>query len=189
MDEAQKACTHCGELKPLSEFSVLKKADDGLQKQCKACCRVIQKRHRDRAGEAYRRDRAEYMRRWRDANRERLREYYRQYYRDNADSRRAYTQIYFRANPDKNRAHRSRRRLRELGHETTPQDLAFMEILRSDPCSYCGAPTEEIDHIEPVYKGGTNAWENLTSACKSCNRSKKTTDLLSYLLRAKRAQV
>ena len=41
-------------------------------------------------------------------------------------------------------------------------------------CTYCGA-TEgdfEIDHIIPVSKGGSDELENLTVACKPCNRSK-----------------
>ena len=57
-------------------------------------------------------------------------------------------------------------------------------------CSYCGkrgrfiagkkawwvieegiAPFE-VDHIIPVSRGGTNDYENLTLACRWCNRSK-----------------
>lgn len=41
-------------------------------------------------------------------------------------------------------------------------------------CTYCGATDQplECDHIVPVSKGGTNDDDNLTTACKPCNRSK-----------------
>lgn len=41
-------------------------------------------------------------------------------------------------------------------------------------CCYCGATASplECDHITPVSRGGTNDLENLTTACKPCNRSK-----------------
>lgn len=43
-------------------------------------------------------------------------------------------------------------------------------------CHYCGARGADpvIDHVLPVRRGGTNALENLVTACKSCNRSKNT---------------
>ena len=43
-------------------------------------------------------------------------------------------------------------------------------------CQYCGAhPPDallEVDHILPVAEGGTNAEENLVTACFTCNRGK-----------------
>lgn len=42
-------------------------------------------------------------------------------------------------------------------------------------CAYCGT-TEgpfEVDHIIPRAKGGENTVENVTVACRRCNRSKK----------------
>ena len=44
-------------------------------------------------------------------------------------------------------------------------------------CGYCGASPPsvllEIDHIEPVAKGGTNDINNLITACFDCNRGKR----------------
>lgn len=42
-------------------------------------------------------------------------------------------------------------------------------------CTYCGDEVGpfEIDHIIPRIKGGENILENVTVACRSCNRSKK----------------
>lgn len=39
-------------------------------------------------------------------------------------------------------------------------------------CVYCGAPSEEVDHVVPVSKGGTNEFSNLVASCRTCNRVK-----------------
>jgi len=41
-------------------------------------------------------------------------------------------------------------------------------------CSYCGqvGGRLECDHIVPVSRGGESDPENLTTACRSCNRAK-----------------
>lgn len=71
-------------------------------------------------------------------------------------------------------------RARKVGR--TAEGIEFVDILRHDPCSYCGGPAGHIDHIEPLAFGGENSWENLAAACKSCNSKKKTKSLLMFLL-------
>lgn len=41
-------------------------------------------------------------------------------------------------------------------------------------CQYCGQETRDltIDHVVPRFLGGEHTWENLASACKSCNQRK-----------------
>ena len=41
-------------------------------------------------------------------------------------------------------------------------------------CQYCGLQTRDltIDHMIPRFLGGGHNWENLVSACKSCNQKK-----------------
>jgi 5-methylcytosine-specific restriction endonuclease McrA len=60
--------------------------------------------------------------------------------------------------------------------------VEYGEILLGDPCSYCGAPAEHIDHIDPLARGGSPDWDNLTAACASCNTSKQARPLLGFLL-------
>ncbi|QIY92211.1 HNH endonuclease [Chryseobacterium gallinarum] len=50
-------------------------------------------------------------------------------------------------------------------------------------CSYCGqyGGKLECDHIIPFSKGGTDELENLTTACKSCNQTKKDMYLEDFL--------
>jgi CRISPR/Cas system Type II protein with McrA/HNH and RuvC-like nuclease domain len=60
------------------------------------------------------------------------------------------------------------------------------EVFKRDGfrCCYCGSSTEEpdvileVDHIEPVSKGGTDVIDNLVTSCQRCNRG-KTNVLLS----------
>jgi len=41
-------------------------------------------------------------------------------------------------------------------------------------CQYCGSKTRTLtlNHITPRSRGGTHAWENVTSACTPCNHIK-----------------
>lgn len=54
--------------------------------------------------------------------------------------------------------------------------------LSADPCAYCGADSEHVDHIVPRAAGGSDEWDNLTASCKRCNLAKGTTSLLQFLL-------
>ena len=54
--------------------------------------------------------------------------------------------------------------------------LTRYEIFNRDhyTCQYCGKQTKQltIDHIIPRYRGGQHTWENVVSACATCNRRK-----------------
>lgn len=43
-------------------------------------------------------------------------------------------------------------------------------------CTYCGSRGQklECDHVIPVSAGGSNGDENLVTACKPCNQSKRS---------------
>ncbi len=61
--------------------------------------------------------------------------------------------------------------------QSIPKSIRF-EVFKRDSftCQYCGRKSPdvllEIDHIEPVSKGGTNDILNLITACKDCNAGK-----------------
>lgn len=45
-------------------------------------------------------------------------------------------------------------------------------------CVYCGSDHElTIDHVVPKSKGGQTSWENVVTACKSCNNRKDNKSL------------
>jgi len=54
--------------------------------------------------------------------------------------------------------------------------LTRFEIFNRDnyTCQYCGQQTRQLtlDHVIPRYRGGQHTWENVVSACVSCNRRK-----------------
>ncbi len=54
--------------------------------------------------------------------------------------------------------------------------LTRFEIFNRDryTCQYCGQKIRQltIDHVIPRYRGGQHTWENVVSACVTCNRRK-----------------
>ncbi|HEY33316.1 MAG TPA: HNH endonuclease [Dehalococcoidia bacterium] len=58
----------------------------------------------------------------------------------------------------------------------TGRKLSRLEVFNRDnyTCQYCGKETRHLtlDHVIPRYRGGPHTWENLVSACVSCNRRK-----------------
>lgn len=69
-----------------------------------------------------------------------------------------------------------------MARESIPKGTRF-EVLKRDKftCQYCGrsAPDVilEIDHIQPVSKGGDNSIINLITSCRDCNRGKTNKEL------------
>jgi 5-methylcytosine-specific restriction endonuclease McrA len=57
------------------------------------------------------------------------------------------------------------------------------EVFKRDgfKCQYCGNHPPivvlEVDHINPVSKGGTNEIDNLVTSCFDCNRGKGNREL------------
>lgn len=108
---------------------------------------------------------------WREANPEKVKAHK----RNGLASQRAR-----RSTDEGRRANAAAARARRLGRDRVA--LEYAEIIRRDPCSYCGAPpASEVDHIDPVVKGGANSWDNLTAACRECNSHKRDRPLLEAL--------
>jgi hypothetical protein len=62
----------------------------------------------------------------------------------------------------------------------------YRDVLRADPCAYCGRKGGTLDHIASRHGAkGPNAWTNLSGACLRCNMEKGSGTLLMFL--AKRA--
>lgn len=58
----------------------------------------------------------------------------------------------------------------------------FIQLLRADPCAFCGDSSYGLDHIESQKRGGSHNWDNLAGICVRCNSRKRTSSLLGYLL-------
>lgn len=185
-----KRCKTCGETKPFTEFSTNGRPKDGLTQpyrpSCKPCTTVAKRvmwaaatpeeitRRRERATASYQRNKASHIaatKRWAENNPERIREI-----RRDASRRFRLKDI------EKTRFKGRRDQLsRRLGRDA--EAVRYAEIVRRDPCSYCGEPSETVDHIVALGVGGSNDWTNLTGACTSCNSSKRAQGLLWFLLR------
>lgn len=63
-------------------------------------------------------------------------------------------------------------------YNTNLRDFIFSKT--NHKCSYCGAPAQELDHIVPRAKGGTNSTHNLTPSCRSCNEKKSNLSLKEF---------
>ena len=50
-----------------------------------------------------------------------------------------------------------------------------LRILARDSytCAYCGDNANEVDHIIPLKRGGSDDSENLVACCRTCNIKKK----------------
>jgi hypothetical protein len=79
------------------------------------------------------------------------------------------------------RASAARRRSAVANH---PGISAVHErALRAEPCYIpeCGKPSEELDHIIPLSRGGIDEEQNLAPLCRTHNRSKSTRLLVEWL--------
>ena len=47
-------------------------------------------------------------------------------------------------------------------------------------CIYCGKPSESLDHLHPMSKGGTSSTSNCVPCCLSCNGKKSDSEVLSW---------
>jgi 5-methylcytosine-specific restriction endonuclease McrA len=52
-----------------------------------------------------------------------------------------------------------------------------VSVIMALPCIYCGGPSEHLDHIYPLSKGGLHCVSNLAPACAPCNLTKRDTVL------------
>lgn len=97
------------------------------------------------------------------------------YHVENQDVRNARMREHYLANREEYyaRTHR-RRQVIEANMDALDRALSadYRRAIVGDPCAYCGAPSEHVDHVFPLSKGGTDHWWNLTRACEGCNKSK-----------------
>lgn len=114
---------------------------------------------------------------WRAANRDSVRQAQARVRAQNPERVAAYRRKWKRTNPDKVREYTAARVYAPFDAEA----LAYCELVKNDPCVYCGEPSSEIDHIVPVSVSRSSDWTNLAPACDSCNSSKGAKSLLDFL--------
>lgn len=209
-----KTCAGCKESKPLTDFH--KSGTGHYRTLCKPCRTVNDRAWRvanpDKAyalDAKWRSENKQKVRdssaKWRAANQAKVKEARRRYNREVRDkqlvAKREGDRKYYAANPEKFRekgrrwrcAHPehgrrggSKRRARKADagvFKITPKEL---QRLLNDSCYICGAPSEHIDHVMPLSKGGRHSIGNLAPACQRCNLRKNALLLIEFKMRLRR---
>lgn len=168
----QRTCTRCGVVKSIEEFAVKRKSRAAA---CKPCLRDWAREYRQAYGDrvnanarnGYASDptkkkaaKLAYRARHRNHLLERQRAAYLRGYAENPQKWLA--------------ANNRRKRNLGVGMDAMDRELttAYRTAISGDPCFYCGALGEHVDHYFPIAKGGTDHWWNLVRACGPCNRVK-----------------
>lgn len=158
LDITEKACSGCGDTKPVSEFYARPDSPGRYRARCKRCMAGDNKRHYENGGAAARQA-------WAEANREKVNAWSRRYYRANRVAHAALT--------DRHRA---------LKYSTQTEVIRSTDIFERDEwvCGICGGAVDRtvrhpdpwsasLDHIIPLSKGGTHTRENVQLAHFRCN--------------------
>jgi 5-methylcytosine-specific restriction endonuclease McrA len=102
----------------------------------------------------------------------------REYHRDNREARRAYYENWKAENPGKARENWRNNKARRKGAAGSHRasDIDEIMTMQRHRCAYCRADLRkvksQIDHIEPIRRGGSNYRSNLQMLCVACNLSK-----------------
>ena len=90
------------------------------------------------------------------------------------------------AHPDKHAAkERNRRALKRSAEGVhTVADIAAIRVAQKDRCACCRVKLRgkgDVDHIVPLFRGGSNWPANLQILCEFCNGSKGSKDPLEFM--------
>lgn len=138
----EKLCRGCSEIKAADAFAKNIRSIDGLQNRCRSCCAAYLAKRRL--------DQAFVI-----AERDRVLRWH-------------------RGHPGVHLIAQWRYRARRGGAtiiEFTIEQLAE-RMSMFNGCWMCGGPSDQIDHVKPLSKGGIHCLSNLRPACVVCNRNK-----------------
>lgn len=188
-----KACSKCGELKPVECFNSDKSKTSGRYPSCKDCVNAQAREFRRNNPEhvqersaRYRVKHAEkrrsYQRKYRAEHPGYYADYLRQWAEDNPNKVAAYRKK-SRAKAGARESHKIRMRIRQARIRAagtfTLDDVELLKRNQTDKqgrirCWWCNKPIEHwhIDHVIPIAKGGANTIGNLCLSCPECNHKK-----------------
>jgi 5-methylcytosine-specific restriction endonuclease McrA len=106
--------------------------------------------------------------------------------RKNAATVNARTSLWAKKNRQTTRAAGERYRARSLnaaGAGVTGSDRKRLLSESFGLCAYCFLPAWrlELDHVDPISRGGMHDPENMVASCRRCNASKNDSTLLVWL--------
>lgn len=185
-----KACTVCGEEKPLEDFFKCKAVADGRMAKCKTC-------------------KTKQIYEWREKNRDRLNKYQRDYNkkpnakettrkynqtdkakqsaRDSDSKRSAAKKKERENNREKWRVYSRNKHAKRKAQSKTdpgirPSEWTAIKESFNGACAYCGAKQKmTMDHFIPLSRGGAHSPHNIVPACSGCNTSKHAMDPFVFI--------
>lgn len=108
------------------------------------------------------------------------------YYHKNPEVQKARTATWRKNNPEahrRNQRNRLARRLNAPGRGVSAGDWNERLVEFSGRCGYClnETSTLQMDHMDPMSKGGAHDIENVVPACARCNVKKRDTSALEFI--------
>ncbi len=152
-----KICSKCQEDKPKTEFYKDKARRDGLRPSCKTCGKIQHQQH--------------YLN-----NKEKIKAQTKEYYATNMNIERIKRKDYYYNNKPSYLAATARYKAKKL-HQSPDVNPAEKWLIKamytiSKMCSKSFGEPYEVDHIQPINKGGLDIFNNLQIITRSENRSK-----------------
>ena len=90
----------------------------------------------------------------------------------NSERKKRMDELWWRSNPKKVRTRNANRRARKLAASNFVVTEKDVKRIMAKPCAYCGNKSEHLDHVLPLFLGGSHSIGNLVGACRHCNLSK-----------------
>ncbi len=181
---AEKKCTVCKQVKPVSEFYKDIQRGDGLYTKCKKCHASLVAAWQQKNVEKFR----QINRAWKKSHPEKHKEQSLASQRRHPERKSAYGMLWREKNPeygrnwrknnlDKIRNYQQTRNARQKGNGgnlTLKEWYAILDFY-GHRCLRCGRTDVKltIDHVLPIFLGGTHTIDNVQPLCGPCNSSKR----------------
>ena len=149
-----KICSKCKVEKDIEKFSWHTKSKGYRRSYCKSCGK-------------------EYMKQYRQENKEYQSEYEKQYYQDNKERNNERNKKYRQANPDKINALNAKHRAQKLNQTPNLTENEKAKVVMYYTISQHLGEDWHVDHIQPLKHGGLHHPDNLQVVTKKYNMAKQ----------------
>lgn len=176
-----KICTNCKILLSLLCFYKNKNTKDGMSYFCKRCHKEKTKKYK----KSKRRIKIDNEKRY-AKHKNKILEKNREYYYKNKNKIHSKQKEWRKVNKESIYLRNRARKLKIKEFDKVSQD--FINKIKTEilNCVYCNIKLDDInrhiDHIVPLSKGGKHSPNNITLCCKTCNLSKGSKQLDTWLL-------
>jgi len=189
-----KTCRACQVEKPLEDFSPWKQTKDGRYSYCRVCAnaksraakadpalraRNAARQRARRADPAIKARDRETSRAWKERNPERSAVLYNNPEKRAKDRERRRTPLGRQRTVVIAQRYHARRRNQEGGFTFDEWHTILARF--NHRCAYCLAQADlQVEHMTPLSRGGRHETENIVPACRRCNQTKNSKNLLEF---------